>query len=85
MCEQPHGSLMGLLCWLASGAGAVPRALLVVLAAALLALLVGALARVLRFFQMDSDDIRRLPSRERITRAPEGTLIPDEPDLHREP
>jgi hypothetical protein len=85
MCEQPHGSLMGLLCWLAGDGGAVPHALLLVLAAALLALLVGALARVLRLFQMDLDDIRRLPSRERITRPAEGALIPDQPDLHREP
>lgn len=83
MCEQPHG-WMTLLCWLASDWDDwIARAALLVIAAALLSLIVGALARLLRFFQMDVDDIRRLPRSRRVARPAEQALAPDEPDADR--
>lgn len=80
MCPQSHDSVLGYLCWLAVGAGALPRAVLLVGAATVLAFLIGALARLLRFFQMDPDDIRRAPQSEPVTHAPDAALTPDEPD-----
>lgn len=83
MCEHPH-DWTSLLCWLAKDWDDwVARAVLLVFAAALLSLLVGVLARVLRFFAMDVDDIRRLPRSKQVTRADEGSLTPDEPDAQR--
>lgn len=83
MCEQARG-WMTFVCWLSSDWDDwVARAVLLVLAAALLSLIIGVLARVLRFFQMDVDDIRRLPRDRRVTRATEEPLTPDEPDADR--
>lgn len=84
MCEQPHG-WMSFLCWLANDWDDwIARAVLLVLAAALLSLLVGALARALRLFAMDSDDIRRLPRGQQVMRAAAEALTPDEPpDMQR--
>ncbi|HEX4619889.1 MAG TPA: hypothetical protein VH135_09170 [Steroidobacteraceae bacterium] len=83
MCEHPD-NWTSLLCWLANDWDDwVARAVLLLLAAVVLSLLVGVLARVLRFFAMDVDDIRRLPRSQRVTPAEQASLAPDEPDAQR--
>ena len=67
--------------WFSRAWGNYPeRALILLLLAAALSLIVGTLARLLRFFRMDPDDVRRLPLKERIARTIAKAPLPqDEP------